>query len=141
MRNMRVTASAGYVIMRIVNEDSTALNLFKAGQLDFVRPITFLTWPLAAHRRFIRPYFRTCFLNLNTANIPWPCKGSAGDRMSIDRSKLLRSCTTAQRNNRSRPEALFPQGKKHRLKFDPEAARKLLDEVGVIPQRFPLLSS
>ena len=60
------------VVFKIVTDDSTALNLFKSGKLDFTRPINVLELKnletsLALHKN---PYFRTCFIGFNLDKTP-----------------------------------------------------------------------
>lgn len=123
------------VVIRIINEDSTALNLFKTGQIDYVRPVNFLELAELKNSPALHqsPYFRTCFININTAKYPFSLpKMRQALAMAVDRSKVG---AVLHRNMQSAdsflPTSLFPEGKDFALPFNPEKARQLLkDAVG-----------
>lgn len=126
--------AADSVVMRIVNDDSTAMNLFRSGQLDYVRPINGLEISEARSSPAFHtaPYYRTCFIHINTAKYPFSLvKVRQAIAQAIDRSKLAQ---VAHREllpaSSLTPDAVFPEGKNSVLPFDPVAAKKTLQESG-----------
>jgi oligopeptide transport system substrate-binding protein len=126
---------ADSVLMRIINEDTTALNLFKIGQLDYVRPINFLEMgALRSTPAFHTDrYYRTCFLNINTKKYPFNLpKARQALAKAIDKSRLAQVMhqTIVSADSFIDP-ALFPEGKNSCFSFDPDGAKKLLSEIGL----------
>ncbi|MBI3544077.1 MAG: peptide ABC transporter substrate-binding protein, partial [Deltaproteobacteria bacterium] len=131
------------VLMRIINEDSTALNLFKSGGLDFVRPVNFLELSdlKTSPQLHTAPYFRTCFLNVNTSKYPLNLpKARQALSMGVDRSKigavLHREMTSA---DSLMDDTLFPAGKGTVISFDGARGAKLLKEAVGDPKALPKL--
>ncbi|MBI3555912.1 MAG: peptide ABC transporter substrate-binding protein [Deltaproteobacteria bacterium] len=132
---------ADTVIMQIINEDSTALNLFRSGQLDYARPVNFLELSDMQNTPAYHtaPYYRTCFINVNTSKYPFSLpKVRQALAMGIDRSKLK---DVLHHNLESADsfmsDALFPQGKNSALAYNPVQAKKLLLEAVSDPSALP----
>ncbi|MEW6057977.1 MAG: peptide ABC transporter substrate-binding protein [Bdellovibrionota bacterium] len=125
------------VVMPIINEDSTALNLFKTGQLDFVRPINFLEVKEFSDKPsfHVDPYYRNCYININTKKYPFNLpKVRKALAMSIDKSKLMKVMHhSIQHTDTLVPESLFPAGKNIGISFNPVEAKNKLKEVGIDP--------
>lgn len=120
------------VILRVINEDSTALNLFKAGQIDYLRPVNFLELAdMKSSPAFhVSTYFRTCFVGMNTNKYPFNLpKVRQAVSLAIDRAQigkvLHRDMAAADSLMQSE---IFPQGKGEAPAYDPVAAKKLLVE-------------
>lgn len=127
------------VVLKIINEDTTALNLFRSGQLDFVRPINFLEMGELAKTSAFReqPYYRTCFININTRQYPFSLpKVRQAFAMAVDTSKIEKIMHRSLRAATSFVDpTLLPEGKNSALPFDPARAKKLLQEAGIDPKR------
>lgn len=127
------------VLMKIVNEDSTALNLFRAGQIDFVRPINFLEMgDLVKTPAFHEaPYYRTCFININTKQYPFTLpKVRQALAMAIDTTKIETIMHRSLKAAHSFVDpTIFPEGKMSGIGFNPEGAKKLLKDAGVDPTK------
>lgn len=131
------------VHLKIVNEDSTALNLFKANQLDCVLPINFLELGDLAKSPAYKnvPYYRTSFIGFNTAkyptNLPNVRKAIA---MAIDKRNIAKVMHQSKIPAYSLvPPSMFPEGQNSGLEFDPKAAKKLLKETGIEASALPTL--
>lgn len=134
---------ADEIIFKIINEDTTALDLFKAGQLDFTVPLNFLelgsfTASPAFHRA---PYLKTCFLNFNVTKYPFNLpKVRQAIAQSIDKSQLGKALHGAvEATDTFLPKSLFPEGAEIGFKFTQGSGRNTLKEVGVDPATFPPL--
>lgn len=131
------------IVFRMINEDSTALNLFKADQLDYVRPVNFLEVAGLKNTPMfhVSPYYRTCFLSINAAKYPLNLpKVRQALAMAIDRSKISSALhRDVAMADSLMPEALFPEGKNSALSFNADAAKKLLTEALGDPKSFPRL--
>lgn len=123
------------VIFKIISEDSTALNLFKSGQLDFVWPINFLelgaTAQTAAFRR--DPYLRTCFIGINVNRYPFNFPAARrAVALAIDKSKLPKILhLDVQPTDTLVPSNILPQTAATGLAFSPEAAKAELASLGI----------
>jgi oligopeptide transport system substrate-binding protein len=129
------------VDFKIVNEDTTALNLFKAGQIDFLRPVNFLELgALASSPSFhSEPYYRTCFININTTKYPFDLpKMRQAMAMAIDTSNIAKVLHRIVKPAYSLvPDELLPAGARTAIPFNPEGAKKLFAEVGIDPVTAP----
>ena len=123
------------VAMKIINEDSTALNLFRSGQLDFIRPVNFLEMGDLTKSPAFREsaYYRTCFINVNTKKYPFNLpKVRQALAMAIDVAKIGNIMHRSLRVANSLVDpSIFPEGKNTGLSFNPAEAKKLMKESGI----------
>jgi len=129
--------------MAIINEDATALNLFKTKKLDFTMPINFLEAGdlVKTPAYHVAHYFRTSYLGFNTSRYPLNLpKVRQAVAMAIDKSKIGEVMYEEKESARSLlPTELFPEGRNIGLAFDPNKAKKLIEEVGLDPKTIPKL--
>lgn len=129
------------VVFKFINEDTTALNLFNTGQLDYTRPINFLEMgTLASSPAFHNdPYYRTCFLSINTTKYPFNLpKMRQAIAMAIDKSNLAKAMhLSIKASNTFVHEKVFEEGQAIGLKYNPTEAKRLMQEVGLTPATAP----
>jgi len=131
------------VVFKIVNQDTTALNLFKSGALDYTRPINLLEMgDLKKSPAFqSTTYYRSCYISINTTKYPLNLpKFRQALALAVDRSALPQVLHSDIKAAFSVVHpALLEESEKAGLPFDPVRARKLLDEVGINPKTLPPL--
>ena len=86
-------APANYqkVVMRIIPDNSTAINLFKSGQLDFVNDLSYAELGADAKSQFFKtaPYLKLVYLGLNNKKAPFNnLEVRKAVAAAIDRSKI-----------------------------------------------------
>jgi len=131
------------VHLKIVNEDSTALNLFKTGELDCVLPINFLELGDLIKSPSYKnvPYFRTSFIGFNTQKYPTNLPNvRQAIAMAIDKKNVGKVMHQSKiPANSLVPPSMFPAGQNSGLEFDPNKARKVFKESGLEPSTLPPL--
>jgi oligopeptide transport system substrate-binding protein len=112
----------------IVREDSTALNLFEAGRLDFMTDLSLLDvqrWSQKPEYRAF-PYLKTVYLGwVSTKGSPLEAPSvRRAFSQAIDRKKLVQVLGAGQTEATSfLPPQLFAYDSKAGLSYDPRAAR------------------
>lgn len=129
------------VIGLIVNDDSTAMNLYETGKIDFLTDISTLDLKRLAGRPDLKtfPYLKTGYIGFEVNKYPMSSvhvrKAIA---MAIDKSKVGQFLHGGQRPATSFvPPQMMAFDPKGGLPFDPAQAKALLRQAGIDPGRFP----
>lgn len=126
----------------IINDDSSAMKLFKTGNLDHFAPSSFLEASQYAQSPEFHSYLapRTSYLFFNTTQYPLNlAKVRQAIALAIDKTKIsevLHQKTPAA-HSFAFPKIL-PEGSQSGLMFNREQAIKLLASTGVDPKKFSI---
>lgn len=127
-------AKTKYVLMRIVKEVSTALKMFEKGQLDSMNEVPSLEM---TRLKKMKEYKQAdsngiYYFGFNVKKKPFDNVAvRKAVNMAIDRNEIVNLLGGGQKAISGwLPVGMFGYEPKMGLKFDPEAARKLLDEAG-----------
>nr|HMN68647.1 peptide ABC transporter substrate-binding protein [Bdellovibrionales bacterium] len=122
------------VLMYMINEFSTALNLLDAGKLDFQQELPAKELPQLMGRPGARKtkILQTYYYGLNTKKKPFDNpKVRRAFAMAVDRKQIVDLLAAGHTPLYGWiPEGMFGYEDKRGVKFDAEGAAKLLDEAG-----------
>lgn len=133
------------VICYMINEYSTALNLFEAGKLDFQPSLPFKELPLLRQKKgFVQtPILSSYYYGFNTRKAPFDnVKVRKAFVQAVDRKQITDLLAAGHAPMTGWiPVGMFGYEADRGLKFDPQAAKKLLDEAGYADRaKFPRIS-
>lgn len=122
------------ILVYLINEYSTALNLFEGGKMDFLQTLPFKELPQLRQKPGFHqtPGLLTYYYGFNTRKPPFnDLKVRRAFSMAIDRKQIVDLLAAGHAPLSGWiPMGMFGYEADRGVKFDPAAAAKLLDEAG-----------
>ena len=127
-------AKTKYILGYMINEDSTALNLFEAGKIDVLDTLPSREMAQLSKRPEYRkvPTLGIFYFGFNTEKPPFDnTKVRKAISMAIDREQITNLLAGGQEPLSSWvPKGMFGHDSDAGVKYDPSSAQKMLDEAG-----------